>query len=863
MADSLSFDLRLDASGDGPVVLPSNETAANAQFSREGADLYLREPDGHAIKVAGYFSHDNPPDLVSADGARLSHSMVDSFLMPAHPVQVAANATASDASPVGKVTEVLGDATITRTDGTHAKIDAGMAVHMGDIIETSAKGAVHILFADDTTFAISHSARLAIDNYTYDPQTHTGTSFFSMLHGVFVYTSGLIGKTDPGDVNIHTPVGSIGIRGTVIAGDINTAGQPSTVTVVDGAIVVSNDGGTLTMNSSLDTATLTNYSTAPSDSGVMSTQSFDTTYSAVAPVDPAFSSLTSGVTSAPATTTAPAPTTTAPDTTTSPTTTAPDTMTQATPGDTVGTTVTVTGTTTVNVSDPYDPTVTDPTVALTSSTVTSPTSATTFSSDTTTFGTTATGTTSFTGTTATFGGAPATDGSLTTSTGGTTTTSTSSSTSSSTSFTTTNPTLGSTTTGSTTGGTVTVSVPPPTAAHFLFGSAYTFSTTTTTDDGIPLFGDAAAFSTVPGSWPGTITLGTISTTGMTSPTFSLSGSTGTTLVPHTGGGGGYDLVGTTITPTTGGSFNTGTGTIAHFDISSAGTVTMSVANPLGLENLTGLQTTGFNFTATATDSLTGTPISSSFSLQFQPLSLPGPVHLVLGNETPGTPDTGFSLPASGTNLIFEGAGTLGNLGAFTPQVVGAASTEHDIILLGTGGSNYVIWGGQGTVNIYGSGESGDVVQMANNSFLNASNTSTVNGGTGGGFTLEVGSSLFPSQDFNFTGHTNVTNIATLMSVGPTGSTNTIELSMQDVFDMTSANSNHTLTVENQPGFAIGTNLTVDTQGGTVFQTGTSSDTVAGSLETITGKLVSNGQSVTLIIDHGAGLPTNGVAVTLH
>jgi hypothetical protein len=35
-----------------------------------------------------------------------------------------------------------------------------------------------------------------------------------MLQGAFVYVSGLIGKTDAGSVNIETPVGGVGIRGT-------------------------------------------------------------------------------------------------------------------------------------------------------------------------------------------------------------------------------------------------------------------------------------------------------------------------------------------------------------------------------------------------------------------------------------------------------------------------------------------------------------------------------------------------------------------------------------------------------------------------------------------------------------------------
>ncbi len=854
MADGLSFDVRLQATGDGPVTLPRGETAVNAQFARSGDDLILREPDGHTIKIDGYFSHNPPPDLVSSDGAKLPHDMVDAFLAPEHPGQYAANATADDASPIGKVTQVVGDATITHPDGTHIKAEVGVTVHMGDVIETSDKGAVHILFVDNTTFAVSEHARLSIDQYTYNPESHTGTSFFSMLHGVFVYTSGLIGKSDPADVNIHTPVGSIGIRGTVIAGEINVAGQPSTVTVVDGAIVVSNDGGTVTMSSALDTATLTGYSTAPTDTGVMTTQTFNSTYSAVAPADPAFYSMTGT-----STTTAPAPVVTSPDTGTTttptapaPTTTAPDTMTQAAPGDTVGTTVTVTSTSTVNVTDPYDPTVTDPTVALNNSTVVSPTSASTFTSDTTTFGTTSTGTTSFTGTTATFGGAPATDS---TGTSSTTLAATSTTSTSSTSFSTTsNPSVGSTATTTTGGGTTITPLAPPLTASFAFSGVYTNGTPSTADDGLPLFGPQLASLFSSQNWSTTsVLIGTINTTGMTNPTFSMV--TSSTLVAHTGGGGGYDLLGDTVTPTTAGLSTTTPGqVIAHFDITSTGQVMMTFSDPTGLAYQ---PNNTFNFSVTATDGTTSTSVSTPVSLQFEP-HVSGPVNLLFGGEAgAGTIDVfGFT---GGNNVIFERNGQLGSTGG--AQVIGTTASEHDVIVLGTAGGDSVLWLGQGTVQIYGNGGSGETITMTTPGFL-TDGTSVINGGTGSNETLRLGSTGASGQVYNFEGASNVTNIEKIMvAASPTGTPNaTVTLDMQNIFDMNPA---HTLEIGNlNTGYSTVVNLDTKTAAG--VSEGTMTATFSGGQETLTGTLISNGQTVTLIIDRGAGTLADGIpSATVH
>ena len=163
------------------------------------------------------------------------------------------------------------------------------------------------------------------------------------------------------------------------------------------------------MSSAFDTATLTGYATAPVDSGTMTTQSFDTTYSAVAPVDSSFYSLTgTGGTTAPE---APAPVAPEAPATTSPdgsTLTAPDGMTSTDPTGTTSPPTadagsTTTDPTTVQVPDAWDPTVTDPTVALMDTTVMQPPSDTTFTTGTAGFCTTATGTSTFTDPAATTG----------------------------------------------------------------------------------------------------------------------------------------------------------------------------------------------------------------------------------------------------------------------------------------------------------------------------------------------------------------------------------------------------------------------------------------------------------------------------
>lgn len=251
--------LIIKAGSSETLSVPDAAFIASAEISRDGQDLVLTAPDGAVIVIEGYFSAEPQPMIVSPDGLALTPQLVQSFVHQAGPVQLAqAGGALDDASPIGTVKEVSGQATVTRTDGTTATITAGTVIYQGDVIETAANGAVNIVFVDESSFSISNNARLAIDEYVFDPQSQGGESNFSMLRGVFIYTSGMIGREDPDDVQISTPTGSIGIRGTVIAGNVDTGEY----TVVEGAIVLrALNGDEITLD--------TQYQTARFDSGTV------------------------------------------------------------------------------------------------------------------------------------------------------------------------------------------------------------------------------------------------------------------------------------------------------------------------------------------------------------------------------------------------------------------------------------------------------------------------------------------------------------------------------------------------------------------------------------------------------------------
>lgn len=267
--------------------LPDASFIRDADFQRDGVDLVLDGSKG-TITIEGYFSAEQPPTLTGPDGGSLSPQLVQSFVH--NPAQFAQVASMNDESPIGEVSGVTGDATITRLSGQIEPIAHGTPVYQGDIVETANDGALNIVFSDESSFAVSEDSRLAIDEYVYDAEnTGEGAQSFSVLKGVFVFTSGLVGRDDPDDVTIDTPSGSIGIRGTIIAGDVNQG----EITVVEGAIVLRDTfGNEVTLDNQFETAKFMSSDEGIKNMGEMTASDVAAKFASVSEVAPGmFSSI--------------------------------------------------------------------------------------------------------------------------------------------------------------------------------------------------------------------------------------------------------------------------------------------------------------------------------------------------------------------------------------------------------------------------------------------------------------------------------------------------------------------------------------------------------------------------------------------
>lgn len=99
-------------------------------------------------------------------------------------------------------------------------VQSGDPVFLGDTIETGPDSGLQIMLMDETIFTIGPDAALIIDEFVYDPETSAGRVTASVLKGAFRFVSGRVAKEEPRNMNVKTPVGTIGIRGTSAAGRV-------------------------------------------------------------------------------------------------------------------------------------------------------------------------------------------------------------------------------------------------------------------------------------------------------------------------------------------------------------------------------------------------------------------------------------------------------------------------------------------------------------------------------------------------------------------------------------------------------------------------------------------------------------------
>lgn len=100
-------------------------------------------------------------------------------------------------------------------------LSVGSEVFLQDLISSGENSRTQLLLLDESALKLGPESELVIDEFVYDPAERSGQMAARAAAGTFRFVSGLIGRRDAEDVEIETPVATVGVRGTILTVDID------------------------------------------------------------------------------------------------------------------------------------------------------------------------------------------------------------------------------------------------------------------------------------------------------------------------------------------------------------------------------------------------------------------------------------------------------------------------------------------------------------------------------------------------------------------------------------------------------------------------------------------------------------------
>jgi VCBS repeat-containing protein len=258
----------IDVSTSAAVRLPEGFPLWSANFARAGADLVATGPDGGGVVLHGFFTVADPPELTSADGARISGDLVAGLARPEAPVQLAEALFGPGPAAVGTVEIVDGSLAVDRADGTRVGLAAGDALFSGDTVETGPDGTADISLADAVRFGIGPASRLIVASA--DPAAETPITL-AVEPGTYALACGSTSRP----LIVDTPTGRIDAEGAQMVLTYGADGSLEVILLPDedgsvGGLIVANDAGALSLEQPYQWVTANGGDSAPQTHGVLS-----------------------------------------------------------------------------------------------------------------------------------------------------------------------------------------------------------------------------------------------------------------------------------------------------------------------------------------------------------------------------------------------------------------------------------------------------------------------------------------------------------------------------------------------------------------------------------------------------------------
>ncbi|MGY4497300.1 hypothetical protein ACVWYH_001227 [Bradyrhizobium sp. GM24.11] len=159
----------------------------------------------------------------ASDAIELAQAQPQAQPTPAPPPAPSASPTpTADAQPaavepIGNVATVTGIATVIRDKNSYP-LKVRDDIYLNDVVQTSSNSSLGITFNDATTFNLSASSKITIDNYVYEDGGKQNSAIFDIGKGTVAFVAAAVAKT--GDMKIATPTATLGIRGTTGVVDV-------------------------------------------------------------------------------------------------------------------------------------------------------------------------------------------------------------------------------------------------------------------------------------------------------------------------------------------------------------------------------------------------------------------------------------------------------------------------------------------------------------------------------------------------------------------------------------------------------------------------------------------------------------------
>jgi hypothetical protein len=176
------------------------------------------------------------------------------------------------AESIGGITEQKGVASLVRNGGEEIAV-SGTSVPGIELKDTAVTGNGRMLieFLDEEQLSIIEHTRIYIDEAYYDPDPSKSKMAIRMVQGTARFTSGRGKRIKKSNIQLSTPTAEIAILGTDFTTTIDEIGQSLIILLPDektglssGKIIISNAGGTVTLEEAYQASTISSYDKSPS-----------------------------------------------------------------------------------------------------------------------------------------------------------------------------------------------------------------------------------------------------------------------------------------------------------------------------------------------------------------------------------------------------------------------------------------------------------------------------------------------------------------------------------------------------------------------------------------------------------------------